>query len=171
LGLDHQVLWAFTLLCSPSCPRPGANSLLIVHLALTSGWRNVDLALLGNLCGIASYALATLLGLAWLLAAAPSLRLAIYGSGGLYLLWVGTRLAQRGLKRTQAAEPSRAVAASAAGTFTRGLVTALRTYKPCSSSPVSLPASGFLAPILQPASPPSLSLSSATAPISRCSPS
>jgi threonine efflux protein len=127
MGLDHQVLWAFTLLWLAILPTPGANSLIIVHLALTSGWRSVAIALIGNLCGIACYAMATLLGLAWLLAAAPSVRLAIYGLGGLYLMWVGARLAQRGLKRAQ--EPGRAsflaTAPSAAGAFAQGLLTAL----------------------------------------------
>jgi len=126
LGLEHQVLWAFTLLWLAIVPTPGANSLLIVHLALTSGWRSVAIALLGNLLGVASYALATLLGLAWLIAAAPSVRLAIYGLGGVYLLWVGTRLAQRGLKRVQAeSTPPEVRAASVASTFARGLLTAL----------------------------------------------
>src|SRR5262245_40107452 len=125
MGLDHQVLWAFTLLWLAILPTPGANSLIIVHLALTSGWRSVALALIGNLLGVASYALATLLGLAWLLAAAPSVRLAIYGLGGLYLLWVGTRLAQRGLKRGAREGVPSPLAASAAGTFGQGLLTAL----------------------------------------------
>ena len=127
MGLDHQVLWAFTLLWLAIVPTPGVNSLLIVHLALTSGWRSVAIALLGNLLGVASYALATLLGLAWLISAAPAVRLAIYGLGGVYLLWVGTRLAQRGLKRVQAAESVRLEvrAASVASTFARGLLTAL----------------------------------------------
>jgi threonine/homoserine/homoserine lactone efflux protein len=127
MGLDHQVLWAFTLLWLAILPTPGANSLIIVHLALTSSWRSVAAALIGNLCGIACYAMATLLGLAWLLAAAPSVRLAIYGLGGLYLLWVGARLAWRGLKRAQEAErmPAPAQAPSAAGAFAHGLLTAL----------------------------------------------
>jgi threonine efflux protein len=127
LGLDQEVLWAFTLLWLAILPTPGANSLLIIQLALSSGWRSVAIALSANLLGIACYALATLLGLAWLLAAAPSVRLAIYALGGLYLAWTGIRLAARGLKRGQKPDgaPSQAVAASAAGTFARGLLTAL----------------------------------------------
>jgi len=127
LGLDHQVLWAFTVLWLAIVPTPGANSLLIIHLALTSGWRHVAIALLGNLLGVASYALATLLGLAWLISTAPSVRLVIYGLGGVYLLWVGTRLAQRGLKRVHVVDsaPSKARTASTANTFARGLLTAL----------------------------------------------
>ena len=56
LALDYQVLWAFTLLWLAIVPTPGANSLLIVHLALTRGWREVAIALIGNLIGIAGYA-------------------------------------------------------------------------------------------------------------------
>ena len=99
MSLDYQVLWAFAVLWLAIVPTPGANSLLIIHLALTRGWREVATALAGNLLGIAAYALATLLGLALLLAAAPSVRLLIYLLGGLYLLWVGTRLLRGGLRR------------------------------------------------------------------------
>ena len=59
-----------------------------MHLALTAGWRDVAVALAGNLLAIAFYALATLLGLALLLAAAPSIRLGVYVAGGAYLIWV-----------------------------------------------------------------------------------
>jgi len=127
LALDYQVLWAFTLLWLAIVPTPGANSLLIVHLALTRGWTEVAIALIGNLIGIAGYALATLLGLALLLAKAPSVRLIIYVLGGAYLVWVGARLLLRGLKGAGAtgAAPAADVVASAAGTFTQGILTAL----------------------------------------------
>src|SRR5206468_3332538 len=75
LQLDYSVLGAFALLWLAIVPTPGPNSLLIVHLALTAGWRDVAVALLGNLLAIAFYAIATLVGLALLLAAAPSVRL------------------------------------------------------------------------------------------------
>jgi threonine efflux protein len=127
LSLDYQLLWAFTLLWLAIVPTPGANSLLIVHLALTSGWKDVASALAGNLVGIAGYALATLLGLALLLGAAPSVRLVIYVLGGLYLLWVGLRLMQGGLTRQQIAGRAAGTAAarSASGSFVQGLLTAL----------------------------------------------
>ena len=89
MQIDYSVLGAFTLLWLAIVPTPGPNTLLIVHLALTAGWRDVGVALAGNLLAIAFYALATLLGLALLLAAAPSVRLAIYVLGGAYLAWVG----------------------------------------------------------------------------------
>ena len=92
MQLDTSILAAFTLLWVAIVPTPGPNSLLIMRLALTTGWRDVAIALAGNLLAIAFYALATLLGLSLLLAAAPSVRLAIYLLGGAYLVWVGLRL-------------------------------------------------------------------------------
>jgi len=125
LALDYQVLWAFTLLWLAIVPTPGANSLLIVHLALTRGWREVAIALVGNLIGIAGYALATLLGLALLLAKAPSVRLIIYVLGGAYLMWLGARLLLGGLNGAGATGAAPAAAASAAGIFAQGILTAL----------------------------------------------
>jgi threonine/homoserine/homoserine lactone efflux protein len=99
LQIDYAVLGTFTLLWLAIVPTPGPNTLLIVHLALTASWRDVAVALAGNLLAIACYALATLLGLALLLAAAPSVRLSIYVLGGAYLIWVGARLVGAGLAR------------------------------------------------------------------------
>jgi len=126
MALDYQVLWAFALLWLAIVPTPGANSLLIVHLALTRGWRDVAIALVGNLIGIAGYALATLLGLALLLAAAPSVRLLIYVLGGAYLVFVGARLVLGGLQGAGAKDAAAADGpGSAAGTFAQGILTAL----------------------------------------------
>jgi threonine efflux protein len=125
LALDYQVLWAFTLLWLAIVPTPGANSLLIVHLALTRGWREVAIALIGNLIGIAGYALATLLGLALLLAKAPSVRLIIYLLGGAYLVWLGARLLLGGLNGAGATGTAPAAAAASAGIFAQGILTAL----------------------------------------------
>ena len=71
LQIDTGVLTAFTLLWLAIVPTPGVNTLLILHMALHAGWRDVGLALARNLVGIAIYSLATLLGLALLLATAP----------------------------------------------------------------------------------------------------
>jgi threonine/homoserine/homoserine lactone efflux protein len=103
LQIDYAVLGAFTLLWLAIVPTPGPNSLLIVHLALTASWRDVALALVGNLIGIAIYALGTLLGLALLLAAVPSVRLAVYLLGGAYLVWSGVRLVRAGLGHKKSA--------------------------------------------------------------------
>jgi len=99
LQIDYAVLGAFAVLWLAIVPTPGPNTLLIVRLALTAGWRDVGMALAGNLLAIAFYALATLFGLALLLAAAPFVRLVIYVLGGAYLVWVGVRLARAGLAR------------------------------------------------------------------------
>jgi threonine/homoserine/homoserine lactone efflux protein len=99
LHIDYSVLGAFTLLWLAIVPTPGANTLLIVHLALTTRWRDVALALAGNLLAITFYALGTLFGLALLLTSAPSVRLLIYVLGGVYLIWVGVRLMRAGMAR------------------------------------------------------------------------
>jgi threonine/homoserine/homoserine lactone efflux protein len=127
--LDTAVLAAFTLLWLAIVPTPGPNTLLIVHLALTATWRDVAKALAGNLLAIAFYASATLLGLALLLAAAPSVRLGIYVAGGAYLLWVGVRLVRAGLARRRAGEAEPILASPpsqrAGGPFVQGVLTAL----------------------------------------------
>ena len=129
MQIDYAVLGAFALLWLAIVPTPGANTLLIVHLALTSGWRDVGVALAGNLLAIAFYALATLLGLALLLAAAPSVRLVIYVLGGAYLVWVGVRLVRAGLARRRSG-PDDALNAGPGGArshnpFLQGILTAL----------------------------------------------
>jgi threonine/homoserine/homoserine lactone efflux protein len=129
LHIDYAVLGAFTLLWLAIVPTPGPNTLLIVHLALTAGWRDVGAALAGNLLAIAFYALATLFGLALLLAAAPSVRLAIYVLGGAYLVWVGVHLVQAGLARRRSGSGDALNAGLAdAGShkpFLQGILTAL----------------------------------------------
>jgi threonine efflux protein len=127
LELDYSLLGAFTLLWLAIVPTPGPNSLLIVHLALTAGWRDVGAALAGNLLAIAFYALATLLGLALLLAAAPSVRLGLYVLGGAYLVWVGARLVRGGLARRRAGDATLSAVQPerSGGPFLQGVLTAL----------------------------------------------
>jgi threonine/homoserine/homoserine lactone efflux protein len=128
MQVDFGVLGTFTLLWLAIVPTPGPNSLLIVHLALTAGWRDVRAALAGNLLGIALYAIGTLLGLALLLTGAPSIRLLLSLAGGCYVMWIGIRLVRGGL----CARADRAAAASLQyGSsvkrmpFSQGLFTAL----------------------------------------------
>jgi threonine efflux protein len=130
LSLDYPLLGTFALLWLAIVPTAGPNSLLIVHLALTASWREVTGALAGNLIGIAIYALATLLGLALLLAVAPSLRVLLYLAGGAYLAWVGGRLLRSGMTRRrsamQASPPSsHAVSNATRSSFAQGILTAL----------------------------------------------
>jgi len=131
---DTSILIAFTLLWLAIVPTPGPNSLLIVRLALTAGWRDVATALAGNLLAIAFYALATLLGLSLLLATAPSVRLGLYVLGGSYLVWVGLRLARAGARRSKACNSTpgsvnsvdnSSDAGSVNRPFAQGLLTAL----------------------------------------------
>ncbi|MBO0740415.1 MAG: LysE family transporter [Hyphomicrobiaceae bacterium] len=131
MHIDYAVLGGFTLLWLAIVPTPGPNSLLIVHLALTAPWRDVAIALAGNLFGVTIYALGTLFGLALLLATEPSLRLAVYVLGGAYLVWSGLRLVRAGLGRRQSAsitadalaDGSREVGAR--NPFLQGVLTAL----------------------------------------------
>ena len=131
MQLDYPLLFSFTLLWLAIVPTPGPNSLLIVHLALTARWRDVGTALAGNLLAIAFYALATVLGLALLLAAAPSVRLGVHVLGGVYLMWVGAHLVRGGLARRRASEASTASAATGpqqergASAFVQGVLTQL----------------------------------------------
>lgn len=142
MQLDYALLGTFALLWLAIVPTPGPNSLLIVHLALTAGWRDVGAALAGNLIAIAGYALATLLGLALLLAAAPSVRLGVYVMGGAYLVWVGARLARGGLARHRSGRAGAALVAGRTepsnGPFLQGVLTAL----------ANVPALFFLASIV-----------------------
>ena len=129
MHIDYAVLGGFTLLWLAIVPTPGPNSLLIVQLALTAPWRDVAIALAGNLFGVTIYALGTLFGLALLLAREPSLRLAVYVLGGAYLVWSGMRLIRAGLVWRRSApagvlaEGPREVAAR--NPFLRGVLTAL----------------------------------------------
>jgi len=129
LHIDYAVLGGFTLLWLAIVPTPGPNSLLIVHLALTAPWRDVAMALAGNLFGVTLYALGTLFGLALLLATEPSLRLAIYVLGGAYLAWSGLRLIRGGLvwRRSGSAGvlADRSRAAAVRNPFLQGVLTAL----------------------------------------------
>jgi threonine/homoserine/homoserine lactone efflux protein len=127
--LDYGVLGAFTVLWLAIVPTPGPNSLLIVHLALTGRWPDVGAALAGNLLAIAFYAFATLLGLALLLAAAPSARVGLHALGGAYLIWVGARLMGGGLARRGAGKAdttlSTAERQSSDNPFLQGVLTQL----------------------------------------------
>ena len=73
----------------------------------------------------------TLLGLALLLAAAPSVRLGVYALGGAYLVWVGARLVRGGLARRRAGDAARDAVdrcspSAAGGPFLQGVLTRAR---------------------------------------------
>jgi threonine/homoserine/homoserine lactone efflux protein len=118
-------LEAFALLWLAIVPTPGPNTLLILHLALTASWRDIALALLGNLLAIALYALATLLGISLLLAAAPSVRLAVHVLGGGYLVRVGIGLVRAGSARRKFGTSDAELSLRGGRPFARGILTAL----------------------------------------------
>ena len=93
--LDLPVLASFTLLWLAIVPTPGANALMVTHVAMTRTGKHVALALLGNMAGIALLASLALLGWAAILEAFPWLRLAVSVFGGLYLMWFGWKLIER----------------------------------------------------------------------------
>lgn len=94
-ALDLQVLTAFTLLWIAIVPTPGPNALLVTHVAVTRSPAHVGYAIAGNVAGIAVLAALALVGWAAILQAFPWLRVAVHVVGGLYLIWLGTRLVQR----------------------------------------------------------------------------
>jgi len=100
LTFDLPTLLSFTLLWLAIVPTPGANALMVTHVAMTRTGRHVALALLGNILGIALLASLALLGWAAILEAFPWLRLGVTIFGGLYLMWFGWKLLDRSRKPT-----------------------------------------------------------------------
>lgn len=123
--LDLPTLASFTLLWLAIVPTPGANALMVTHVAMTRTGRHVALALLGNMIGIALLASLALLGWAAILEAFPWLRLAVSVFGGLYLMWFGWKLVERSRSAHEAAAPSAATPADARKTVLLGFVTAI----------------------------------------------
>jgi threonine/homoserine/homoserine lactone efflux protein len=93
--IDLAVLGAFIMLWAVIVPTPGANSLMVTHVALTRSPAHVALAIAGNMLGNVLLASSALLGMAALLAAFPWARLAIHVLGGLYLVYFGVLLLRR----------------------------------------------------------------------------
>jgi threonine efflux protein len=91
-AMDTTVLWAFLLLWLVIVPTPGANSLMVTHLALSRPVAHVALAILGNVAGVVLLGAAALLGWAALLDTLPWLRMAVHVLGGIYLIYFGCRL-------------------------------------------------------------------------------
>lgn len=125
--IDLDVVVTFVLLWAVVMPTPGANSVMVTHVALQRGRRHMMLAVLGNMVGVLVLGSAALLGMSAVLAAAPWSRLALDVLGGLYLVWFGLKLLWR------SRGPGAADAVAAAGrsrgaiwrTVTLGFVTAL----------------------------------------------
>jgi threonine efflux protein len=95
MPLDLPVLASFTLLWLAIVPTPGANALMVTHVAMTRTARHLALAIAGNMLGIALLATLALLGWAAVLETFPWLRLGVSIFGGLYLMWFGWKLIDR----------------------------------------------------------------------------
>jgi threonine efflux protein len=93
--LDTTVLSTFLLLWLVIVPTPGANSLMVTHLALARPPAHVAFAILGNVAGVLLLGTCALLGWAAVLEALPWLRVAVHVLGGLYLVIFGVRLLLR----------------------------------------------------------------------------
>lgn len=93
--IDLHIVGAFAILWAAIVPTPGANSLMVTHVALSFGFRTAAIAICGNIVGTAILALSALLGLSAVLELVPWSRLAVGVAGGLYLVWVGVRLIRR----------------------------------------------------------------------------
>ena len=134
--LDLSVLATFTLMWLAVVPTPGPNILMVTHVAITRTPVHVAYAIAGNMVGIALLAGLALVGWAAILETFPWLRVGVSVFGGLYLMWLGTRLVRRARRSgSGAAAPSpagntaTAAPAAAADDYRRtallGLVTAL----------------------------------------------
>ena len=128
MSIDWTVLANFALLWLVIVPTPGANSLMVTHIALNESPLHVALAIAGNMIAITIIAGAALLGWAAVLEALPWARIAVHVLGGAYLVYVGVRLLRAGLTARPGA------AARAAGdashmtpteALSRGIVTQL----------------------------------------------
>src|SRR5262249_9401177 len=132
VALDYPLLAAFALLWLSIVPTPGPNTLLIVHLALTAGWRKVALALLGNLFAIVVTSLFLLMGISLVLAAKPPLRFLLHLIGGGYLVVSGLQLMRAGqvhqgqdLSLSTPSAPRALGSGRSGGPFAQGVLTAL----------------------------------------------
>jgi len=126
-SVDTSIVWSFLALWLVVVPTPGANSLMVTHVALTSSRRNVLLAISGNMLGIGFWPLCAALGLAVLLEAAPNARLTLNVLGGAYLVWFGVRLIVMSFRHGAASSVSTTPmpALTAWRAFALGTVTAL----------------------------------------------
>ena len=93
--LDLSVLATFTLMWLAVVPTPGPNILMVTHVAITRTPVHVAYAIAGNMVGIALLAGLALVGWAAILETFPWLRVGVSVFGGLYLMWLGTRLVRR----------------------------------------------------------------------------
>lgn len=126
--IDFTVVAAFAILWAAIVPTPGANSLMVTHIALTRGPSHIAQAIAGNMAGISLLALCALFGMAILLNAFPWLRFAVHLFGGAYLIYFGAlllRKSQRPGPTEETVEKSEPRKHQAWRTFGLGFATAL----------------------------------------------
>ena len=103
---------------------PGANVLLVSHLAASGNRRSASYAAVGVAIGAAIWSSAAVLGVSALFAAFPAARLCLQVAGALYLLYVASRLWR---SRAPAASDANSLAATRA--VRAGLLTNLSNPK------------------------------------------
>lgn len=104
---------------------PGANVLLITQLAASDRTRSAAFATLGLAVGAAIWATSAVLGVNVLFQAFPAMRLALQIAGGLYLLYVASRLWRSG----SAASSGQIAPTSALAAFRLGFLTNITNPK------------------------------------------
>lgn len=126
-SIDLGVLATFAVLWAAIVPTPGANSLMVAHIALVGGPRRMLTAIAGNMAGIALIALAALLGMELLLQSLPWLRTALFLGGAAYLVHFGLRLLLQGGGSALAIGAGRSDASAGSGwqSFRLGFLTQL----------------------------------------------
>jgi threonine efflux protein len=103
---------------------PGANTLIVSHLAVSGHTKGAAYAAFGVAVGAALWACAAALGIKAIFAAFPTFRLALQVAGTCYLLYIALRLWKAGAKNAATtAKPSSARA------FRLGLLTNLSNPK------------------------------------------
>lgn len=107
---------------------PGANVLLVSHLAASGGRRGASWAALGVALGAVLWATAAVLGVGVLFAAFPRLRLVLQVAGAAYLILVAWRLWQARADASEAGE-AHARASTPMSALRAGLLTNLSNPK------------------------------------------
>lgn len=126
LQIDFAVLASFALLWVVVVPTPGANTLMVAHIALSQGRRHMLAAVAGNMVGVALLGTAALLGLSILLEALPWMRRAVTIAGGLYLVYFGIMLfLGRGASPPSPQQPAAADDEPLSRSFRIGVLTSL----------------------------------------------
>ncbi|WP_411879597.1 LysE family translocator [Polaromonas sp. YR568] len=120
-----SILFTIWFLHVAAMMSPGANVLLVSQLAASDRARSAVFAALGVTAGAAIWSLCAVLGVNAIFQVFPGLRLALQVAGGLYLLYVASRLWRSG----SAALDGRGPAVSSAAAFRLGFLTNITNPK------------------------------------------